>query len=125
MLPNAASSRCGRPRVGTTTVTLGVPASDGPGRPLGVPDMRTSTPLCRGDRSQPENPRHALDKVVLAHRGVDLDRGQVQARRLRREAIGEHPVAFEQVALGAFRVAGLVWDVPRRTAALERGPPEL
>lgn len=41
------------------------------------------------------------------------------------ETLGEEPIALQQVAQGAFRVAGLVWDAPHSAAGFERDEPEL
>src|SRR4051794_3737414 len=80
--------------------------------------------LPRSGGSQSERLRHSPGQVILAHRGVDLDDGQVQGLRLLVEAFGEHAIALEQVAQGSLRIAGLAGDVPRRAPAVEGGPPE-
>jgi hypothetical protein len=81
--------------------------------------------VLRRPGSEPERLRHLPGQLVLAHRGVDLDDGQFEALRLLHEAIGEHPVAFAQVAPGPFPIGGLARDVPHRATTVERGPAEL
>ena len=63
-------------------------------------------PLSR-NTTESELFRHSLGEIVLSHRGVDLNSGQFQTRRFLTEDIREHPVAFEQVPQGSFRIGGL------------------
>src|SRR3954466_8346400 len=51
--------------------------------------------------SESEHLRHPAGQIAFRHRGVDLDGGEFQVRRLLAEDVREHLVAFEQVAQGS------------------------
>jgi hypothetical protein len=59
--------------------------------------------LFRGG-SESEHFRDSFDKIVLSHRGVDLNGWQFQTRRFLAEDVGEHPIALKQVTQGSFRI---------------------
>ena len=67
--------------------------------------------------SEAEYVRHALYEVVLSQRGIDFNSRQSQARRFLAQDVREHPIAFEQIAQGSFRIRGLGEKSPRRSAA--------
>jgi hypothetical protein len=56
---------------------------------------------------------------------VDRDGGQTGRLDRARETLGDELIALEQVAQSAFRVAGLVGDIPHGASAFERRQPEL
>src|SRR5262249_47997210 len=68
-------------------------------------------------RSQFEYPTHLLRKIVLGHRGVDFNGGQSQMLRFLANDVREHPIAFEQVAQGSFRVTGPREKAPHCSAS--------
>ncbi len=63
-----------------------------------------------------EHFRHSPGEIVLGRRSVDLDGVQSQTRRFLAQDVREHPIAFEQVAQGSFRVTGPRDKSPRGSA---------
>jgi hypothetical protein len=76
--------------------------------------------------SESEHSRHTSGEAVLGRCGVDLKGGQSQTRRFLAEGVREHPVAFEQVAQGSFRIGG-PGEKPRGRSAptLDHRPAEV
>ena len=85
--------------------------------PFLSPRNARSDPACQTESlhagSEAEQVCHPFDDIVLGCRVVDLNRRQAQARCFFTEDVREHPIAFEQVTEGSFRVGGPGEKSPR------------
>ena len=68
--------------------------------------------------SESEYVRHLPDEIVFGRGDVDFNHGQCQTRRFLAEDFREHPIAFDQVAQGSFRITRPGEKVPRGSTAI-------
>src|SRR5262249_39337622 len=118
-----------RPQAGRAArVRRGARRHDGDVEPVIIRhDARRRPRLLRSVASSIEAqfPGDAALEPVLRQAAVQLDGGQTGRLDHDLEALGEEPIALQQVAERAYRVAGFVRDAPHGATAFERSQPKL